>query len=507
MHSKKIINNSLISMIYKITIMLLGFVSRKIFIVHLGEEILGLNSLYSNLLDFLNLADLGIGVAVQYQLYEPLVKKDYEKLSKIITAAKKMYNMIGCFIFFAGVVLSVFIPKLIKSTTFPLWYVQLSFIISLIGITLGYFFVHKRLFLQANEELGIVNIIDLSAKTVTVIISLITTVIFENYFLYLLINALYGLIANLIIHNIFKMRYPQVKSNQSDTYNETKELTSNLKNVVPMKFSNYVYNSTDNVIISKVLGLSKVALYSNYMTIINGIMGIEYLFGNIMTSSIGKIIKEVDNTETIFHYYLVFQYIQFIFTSFCTVSLAVLCNPFITWWIGEHFIAQKIVYILLIIDFYVHSMYQPAYVMFGAAGKFRDDKYITLISAILNIIISLIMVNCIGLAGVIVGTLVTDLYIWCVRSYQMVKIYFHQNLKKYMAKMAKYTILTIIGVMASIVIGDFVHTDMLILELFVKSIICVIIPNAVNLIFTHNCSELVESKHYLKQYFRKGSVS
>lgn len=103
MHGKKIISNSMISIAYKIIILLLGFVTRKIFILYIGEELLGLNSVYANLLDLLNLADLGIGVAVQYQLYEPLVKKDNLKLSQIMAAAKRIYNTIGILILIAGV--------------------------------------------------------------------------------------------------------------------------------------------------------------------------------------------------------------------------------------------------------------------------------------------------------------------------------------------------------------------------------------------------------------------
>ena len=342
MHGKKIISNSMISIAYKIIILLLGFVTRKIFILYIGEELLGLNSVYANLLDLLNLADLGIGVAVQYQLYEPLVKKDNLKLSQIMAAAKRIYNTIGILILIAGVALSFFVQYLIKNVTYPSWYVRISFLISVSGVALGYFFVHKRLFLQANEEIGLINIVDLLAKLVTVMASLLSTVIFGNYFIYLMINAAYGILSNLIIYLIFKKKFPYIKTQVHDCSKEVHDLTSSLKNVIPMKLSNYVYNSTDNVIISKVLGLATVALYSNYMTIINGIMGMEYLIGNAITSSMGKIIRERQNDDYVYQLYLTYQYAQYVFVSFCTVSFVVLCKPFITWWIGERFIVDEL---------------------------------------------------------------------------------------------------------------------------------------------------------------------
>lgn len=503
MHGKKIVSNSVISVVYKITMLLLGFVTRKIFIIYLGEEILGLNSLYTNLLDLLNLAELGIGVAVQYQLYGPLVNNDNEKLSKILASAKKLYNRIGLFVLTSGVVLSFFIQYLIKSTTYPIWFIRVAFLISVTGIALGYFFVHKRLFLQANEEIGLVNIIDLNAKIATVCLSLITTIIWKNYFLYLFINVLYGLIGNIIIHLVFKKKYPNIKENIKDIAFETEELTKNLKNVVPMKLSNYIYNSTDNVVISKTLGLSAVALYSNYMTIINGLMGIEFLFGNIVSSAFGKMIKEVEDKRIIYGYYLSFQYAQFLFTGFATVSLAIICEPLIKLWLGERFVVGTFVFALLVIDFYVHSMYQPAYAMFGAAGKFKDDKYITLTSAVMNIVISIVMVNFIGLSGVIVGTLVTDLYIWSVRTYQMVKKYFYQSLTEYTRRMFFYTFSVTVGFVMSYAICRLIHVNDLILELVLKLVVCMIVPNAVNILFTIKSNEFVFFKNYVVKFIRK----
>ena len=504
MHGKKIINNSILGIVYKITILLLGFVTRKMFIIYLGEEILGLNSLYTNLLDLLNLAELGIGVAVQYQLYGPLVNNDTEKLSKILSSAKKLYNRIGLFVLTAGAVLSFFIQYLIKSTTYPIWFIRIAFFISVTGIALGYFFVHKRLFLQANEEIGLVNIVDLTAKVLTVCLSLITTIIWKNYFLFLFINALYGLTGNIIIFFIFKKKYPYIKDNIKDTALETGELTKNLKNVVPMKLSNYIYFSTDNIVISKILGLTTVALYSNYMTIINSLMGIEFLFGNILTSSFGKIIKEVEDKRIIYNYYLSFQYVQFLFTGFTTVSLAIICEPFIKMWIGERFVIGHFVFALLVIDFYVHSMYQPAYVMFGAAGKFNDDKYITLASAVMNIVISIIMVNIIGLPGVIIGTLVTDVYIWIVRTYQMVKKYFSENLRKYTMKMIYYTFSVLVGFILSFSICRFINVNSLLLDLALKLVVCLIIPNVVDIMFTVKTNEFSFLKQNAWEYIKKG---
>ena len=503
MHGKRVINNSIIGFAFKMFMLVIGFVSRKIFIVFLGEEVLGLNSLYSNLLDLLNLADLGIGVAVQYQLYGPLVQKDYLKQSKILSAAKKLYNFIGFCVLISGIIISFFIRYLIKETTYPISFVRTSFLISVIGVSLGYFFVHKRLFLNADEKLGLVNIIDLCSKVGITVLSLILTMIFKNYFLYLIINASYSIIANIIIHFVFKKRYPKIVSNIKDISVEKKELTADLRNVIPMKFSNYIYKSTDYVIVSKVIGLVTVARYSNYMTIINGIMSIEYLIGNVFSPSIGKIIKENKESNEVYKYYLLYQYIHFIFTNFCTFSLTLVFVPFISLWMGVDSLLEPYIMGLLILNFFIHSMYQPAYVMFGATGKFKDDKYITIISGILNIVISLIAVNFIGLSGVIIGTIVTDIYIWVVRTYQIIGRFFNQSLKKYIFLMLKYVCISLICVFFSVLFSKYLSFNNTLWELIIKIMISLVFPNVISLFATCNSSEFKSIKNIV---FRKFSI-
>lgn len=476
MHGKKIIASSITAILYQICVLILGFVSRSIFISVIGEELLGLSSLYSNLLEFLNLAELGIGVAVQYSLYEPIVNHDDEKVSNILAVAKYIYDRIGCFVMVAGCVCTIFIQFLIKETTYPLWYVRVAFMISVAGIAFSYFMVYKRLYMTANEEIALTNVVDMVMKIVTVLASILSIIIFKNYFLYLGINALYALLGNMLIGYLFDRKHKEIKIQTKQIDKEAlHNLIKDLKQVIPLKLSNYVYNSTDNIIISKVIGLVTVALYSNYMILLNAMMHFEYMFGNIIMTSMGKIIKETEDTEPVYEFYMVFQYLQFVFTNFCTVCFAGLCTPFITLWIGKKFVISLFCFVLLTLDFFVHSMYQPAYVVYGATGKFKEDKYITIASAIMNIVISIILVLWIGLPGVIIGTLITDLYIWGVRTWQIIRGYFHKNLVTYTMKIIMYCAITGIGVWISVTLGDLCNIKNPVLELIVRFLICAMV--------------------------------
>lgn len=499
MHGKKIINNSIVSVLYKIIVLVLGFFTRKIFIVYIGEELLGLNSLYANLLELLNLAELGIGVAVQYQLYQPIVEKDNNKIGKILGTARSIYNYIGCIIILIGFLMSFSIQFFIKETTYPMWFVRTTFIISFLGIGLGYFYVYKRLFLIANEDIAIINIIDMIMRVSTVTISLLLIILFKNYFLYLVVNMLNGLISNILISFYFEKKYSYIRIAKKRDFEVQRILLKNLKQVVPIKLSNYVYNSTDNIVISKILGLLAVAKYTNYMTLINAIMGIEYLIGNVIMSSMGKLIHEKDKKD-VYDFYMIYEYIQFLFTNFCTVSLAILCEPFIKIWLGEKFIIDGMCFLILILDFFVHSMYQPAYVLYGASGQFEKDKFVTIISAIMNIVISVFLALKIGLVGVVVGTFITDIFIWIVRSKQIVDGYFEKNMGKYTCRAIKYICITLMGYILTSGCIRFIQIENFYLDFCIRLLLCCLVVNILAFILTRKSSEFRFCKSKIKKF-------
>ena len=501
MHGKKIMRNSIIGVTYRVVILFLGFVSRRLFIHFIGDELLGLNSLYANLLDLLNLADLGLGVAVQYQLYEPIVQKDYEKVSGILCAARRIFNLIGICILILGVVMSAMIQYLIKETTYPMWFVRSAFLISVTGIALSYFFVHKRLFFTANEDISITNVIDMVIRIITVTVSLISIIVTKNYLIYLGINAVNGLVSNLIVSFVFRKKYPQIKLGMRAKISSIRGLTKDLKQVVPLKLSNYVYNSTDSIVMSKFHGLIAVTLYANYMTLINAIMNIEYIMGNAVMASMGKLIKETDDRNRVFDFYMNSQYLQVLLANFCTVSFVILSNPFISLWYGEKYLLGNGIFALLMVDFFIHTMYQPAYVVYGATGQFQKDKYITIASAVMNIVISVLLARVIGLAGVIIGTLVTDIYIWIVRSWQMVGTYFGNSLSKYAWKMGKYCVITVASVAAAVAAASLVPVQHAIPAFFLKMLICCIVPNAIGLLTTAGQSEFRYCMQFIRNRF------
>lgn len=150
--TSKSIKNAQASLIYYFIQLLLGFFSRKVFFDYLESEILGLNTTAANLLGFLNLAELGIGMSVGYFLYKPLYDHNTETLNKIIALQGWIYRRIAYIIIILACILMSFFPWIFEKSPLPLWYAYVTFGVLLFSSMLGYFANYRQILLQADQK-------------------------------------------------------------------------------------------------------------------------------------------------------------------------------------------------------------------------------------------------------------------------------------------------------------------------------------------------------------------
>ena len=133
----KSIKNAQVAVIFYVINLLLQFFYRKVFLDYLGPEVLGLNSTAMNLLQFLNLAELGIGAAVSYSLYSPLANNDKQKITEIVSLQGYLYSRIGIIVLSAATLLMFFFPIFFSGIKIPTWYSYAPFVVLLISALAG----------------------------------------------------------------------------------------------------------------------------------------------------------------------------------------------------------------------------------------------------------------------------------------------------------------------------------------------------------------------------------
>lgn len=484
MRKKDVSRNVFLTALTKIIFLLLGFVSRKLIINWISVEYLGLNSLYANLLDLLNLAELGLGVAIQVRLYEPLVKKDYAKVSYILDLAKKMYFIIAIIVLVLGVIMSFFLQYIIKDNPFNFWYIQTAFLISIVGISLSYLCADKRLFFESNEKYYMITLSDLIIRVTTVVAGLIILNYTREYLFYVLMISGYVFISNIFLYIIFKHKYKSfyIKYDESlfdDA--EKKAIKNNMKDVVPMRLGVFVFTSTDSIVISSFLGLTLVAIYSNYNLIFLSLLSFSTVVSTALVSTFGKIEKETNDREYLYKKYRTYSNLQFMFSSLTAVCVILLIDKFMYLWVGDGLYIGKTCLILFTADYFIHSLFQPLSTLYTSTGKFKQDKICMIISASMNIIISIILVNFIGLAGVIIGTLSANIFTYFNRAIVMDYLYFKKPFYWIFLRLLIQVIITFAELVACYFAIKYIVLNNKWLEFIVCGFVCVSIIMIVNL--------------------------
>ncbi len=398
--------NSVFSILSKLTTVLLSFVVRTIFVRVLTKEYLGLNGLFSNIITMLSLMDLGIGIAIPYSLYKPLAEKNTDKINALMKFYKKVYNVIGITVLAIGLSITPFLNLFIKEMP-DIPYIQVIYMLFVLNSAISYLYVYKQSLIQADQKNYVVTKISIGVAIIKSIIEIIVLVIFKNYILYLSISIIATLLQNIIISKKCEKMYPYIKEKSSGTIQkeEIKDMVKNIKSLFIYRIAMVIVNGTDNMIISKMIGLVEVGIYSNYSMVINAVNSVISQAFSSITSSIGNFIvtKDKDDAEKLFHN---INFCTFYIYGICSICLIALLNPFIQWWLGEEYLLSFATTFVLGLNVYVLGMQNVAVNFRNAYGLFWEARYRPIATVIVNIITSIILAKWIGITGVFIGTFI-----------------------------------------------------------------------------------------------------
>ncbi len=482
---KLILKSSFISILSQIINAVISFINRSIFIKILGVSILGINGVISNWLGMLSLAELGFGSAITQSLYKPFIDKDTKTISSIIKLYKKIYRYIGIIVFILGIVSMFFLKSVIKDTDFKMDYIYIVYLLQLLSIVSTYFFSYKRTMLYVDQKQYIIILYDLIVNIIVSIIKIFVLIKYKNYIVYLSIQIVQNIVSNIIISMKVNKLYPYINESDISPYSESKRLFNNMKDIIFGKIAGYIYGSTDNLIISSFLGVSYVGKLSNYTMIsslvksfLGSIVGpLQAIYGNFLNSN--------NSSDRVSYMINVYTFARYMILCVFIIPFILLTEPFINIWIGEKFLLSNSIVILISLDIIIHILHAPVCEFVFSLGLFNYEKKILIIGTVINLILSILFVNILGVEGVLIGTAVSQIFFWFGRAYIVFTnkyIYLRDYIKIYIKNVVTYILLLILNLFIT---GYFVHNILKqnnIIEFIVSSLICMIIPCVINFI-------------------------
>jgi len=477
--------NMITATVCQIAVAVLGIVERSVFINNLSEEYLGLSILFSSLLAVLSISELGLGSAMAFCLYSPLAGREEGKIRALLRFMATAYRWIGLLILVLGFALIPFLP-LVSKTTIPMGDVRLYYLIYLLGVAIGYFFSYSAVLVEADQKQYINTIVINTIQILQSLIQMYVLIKTQNFLIYTIVFACGNILRYVIIQVVTHRIYPFIRriDRTADRLDSgTKQLIGkNIKALVIHKIGGTVIGSSDSIMISTLLGMGILGMYSNYQLLLVGISSGVAIIYSSMNASIGNICA-LEKPEISYDWFMrINTYYSLLIGALCTV-LAVCLNPLMSVLFPSAKQFPQLTVILLACSNYFTYMRKIVTTFEDAYGLFWYDRYKSIVEIVINIVGSIVLSYWFGLDGIIIGTILSTLLVcaW-VEPVVVFRYGFRRSLARYVfnyiRSFAVFLIATVLGsLVCSSVDGEGLFS------LVVKIVLCLFVYCILTVVF------------------------
>lgn len=459
--------------------MLLGFVSRTIFIQTIGITYLGVNGLYSNVLSVLSLAELGIGSAMNYSLYKPAAVGDREQLKSLMALYRRAYRWIAAIVAGLGLALLPFLGIIIKDPgAISSRQLTLFYLIFLFNTVTSYFVAYKFSLVVAEQK----NYIQTRVNTITTLVvtlaQIIVLLVFRSFLFYLLSASVLQLAQKILVNAWFNRLYPWLRDRTVRPLSAAEQapIKKNIKALIYHKIGSISVHQTDNILISTFINVTTVGLIANYTLITTTVNKLFYIIFNTTLSGIGNLIA-TEPVERQYFLFRVYRLMGFWLFGFAATAFLILISPFIQLWLGPERTIAAVVVWLIVADYYAQGHRLVVNNFKIAAGVFDDDKYVAIAQAVVNLVVSIVMVRLIGLPGIYIGTLAQGLVCVLSRPVIVFRKVFHRKAADYYRESAVY--LAVLALPAALLLlgRTWLLADVTVARFAVMGLLVLLLPN------------------------------
>lgn len=482
---------------------MIPFLMRTAMIYLMGVEYLGLNSLFTSILQVLNLAELGVGSAMVFSMYKPIAEDDSVTICALMKLYKYYYRGIGIVIAVIGCILTPFIPSLISGDIPTGINIYILYLLNLGATVLSYWlFAYKSSILQAYQRVDVVSKVTLITSTIQYGLQLLTLWLLKDYYAYVIVALLTQVLTNIVTAIVADKMYPGYKSKGKLPKEEVKKINQRIKDLFTAKFGGVITNSADTVVISSFLGLTVLAVYQNYYFIMNSICGfIGVIFASV-TAGIGNSLA-TENIEKNYRDFKIFSFLICFVLCICCNCFIALYQPFMEMWVGKDLMLPFIFVILFCILFYFLELAMVWATIKDAAGLWHSDRFRPLIGALVNLVLNIFLVQSIGLYGIILSTVLSYLFVsmpWLIHN--LFSLLYKKSLRGYLKNIILYVFVCILSCFVTYYLCSLIVVNGLI-KLIIYGAIALATSLIIQVIFYYKLDEYKNSARLIKSILRR----
>lgn len=501
MRSKKAFLSAISGIMNQATKSVLSLVVRRVFLVYISAEYLGLNTLFGSIVSFLSLSELGVGSAVTMCLYKPLAEKNIEKVKAYVKLLRLFNYIMMAIVLIGGICL---IPVVFSTINGD--YIQAvvlkSYFFYLFGTSTSYLWTYCEILLTADQKAYKVTNTYWICTVVINCIQLVTIIYWKNYYVYLWTLVLFNLVSHYIIRKIALNEYSWLNDRaKSLDIAEKNIFVQKIKDIFLYRVATYLIQSLDNIIVSVILGTIVVAYYGNYYLIVNMLIAIVGNVGSATIAGMGNVYY-VDGGNKFFNSTKNLLFIQHLIFSATAVALLILADDFVRICFGDESVCSTSVIVALTILYYIQGITSPLESVRTAVGCY-GDKYWQLVVSGFNVAISVVLTLKFGLCGVVVGSIVC----YFVKGFILTpKVIFGEVIPKgfhleYMKDVCYSCASFCLAIAVALCIPDMNRLPFII-EFIFKGTLVIILATIVNIIVLHRTKFYRENKEYFMNLVR-----
>lgn len=485
------------------------FITRTALIYILGTLYLGLNGLFASIIQVLNISELGVSSAIIFSMYKPMAEGNDKEVCALLNFYRKCYRIIGFVVLGLGLILLPFLHSLIAGKVPDGINIYLLYLMNLISTVLSYeLFAYRMSLLVAAQRSDVVSKVTTVTLLLQFVLQLLVLFVTKNYYLFVLVIYVLGIAKQFVCAAVSKRLYPQFLCKWKITKEEIHDIGKRIGGMLFQKIGGVVLASVDTLVISAVLGLHVLALYQNYYYIITSLFGVLAVIMSSLVATVGNSIV-TESLEKNYRDFKKFNFLYIWIVAWFAICLLCLYQPFMQLWVGKKLMLPFAMAALFALYFFVYKWCDILYVYQEACGIWWETKFIPLLAAILNLVVNIILVHIIGLPGILISTIVSVLFVYDFGYARVLfKVYFKSRARlfKYVRTQLSYLLSASFAAVLTFWLcslpGKFLLHLPLLLGLFIKAVICLVVPNAVLLLLWHRLSVFREGKELLKKVVR-----
>lgn len=400
--------NAGVSILVQIIVILLGFVTRTVFIAQLGVVMVGVNTVLTSLMALLALADLGINGALMYALYKPLREADTKTTAAIVQYAGRLFRWVAAIIAVIGIAALPFVHLLVQLDS-PVEYLELYYVVLLADTVVGYLMLNRLVLLNADQKIYLTKTYSLVFNIIRAAAQILALMLVGSFLLFLVIQVIFTLLNNLFVYVRAGRIYPYIRTKATEL--DRAERASILRSTRAMmiyRVGGVVLNNSTTLLVSLIVGTVALGYYSNYLLIVGAaVMVVEVAFA-AFTPSVGNLVASGDRraARSVFDEMVL---LSLLVHGAIALALVALIDDFVRLWLGQEFILPLPVVIVAVLNFYVVGTLMPLWSFRSATGLFRRTQFVMLVTAALCIALSLTFGPIFGLVAVVAAPTVARL--------------------------------------------------------------------------------------------------